>query len=128
MAKKQKTISKKTKTKKRKRSHCQVCPSTCCHDLAMMITRPQNKTDLNELSWYLHYDTVTICIRNHRWYLAIKGRCIYLTSGNLCKIYEKRPVRCRRHDPPDCERFGSWHDVVISTPEELTRYLKKRKK
>jgi len=75
------------------------------------------------MKWYLQYDTVSVAIRHHRWYLVVAGKCIYLDDHNLCTIYDRRPERCRRHRPPDCERFGAWYDTLITTPEELDAYL-----
>ncbi len=92
----------------------------------MMITKPKTETDVQELRWEVRFDTVSIFIRKHKWYLHVKGRCMYLTADNLCSIYDKRPRRCRQHNPPDCERCGPWYDVLITTPEELDEYLSER--
>lgn len=140
MVKRKKSIAAKRKKRQRVKDTdghdvvhgCYGCPSYCCHDLAMIITRPADRDEKDELKWQLQYDTVNICIRNHRWYILIKGRCIYLDKNNRCKIYDKRPDRCRRHNFPNCERTGKWYDTLISTPEELEAYLmhkvkKKRK-
>lgn len=102
---------------------CVECDAPCCRDITMLITRPRTKTDVNELTQYLHYDTAKVFIRNNKWYLTFEGRCIYLSKNNLCKKYRKRPSRCRRHNPPECERFALWYDVLISTPEDLEGYL-----
>ncbi len=107
---------------------CVECAAHCCHDLAMFITRPQTKADVEELEWYVRFDTVSIFIKNRRWHLQIKGRCIYLGDNKLCTIYEKRPALCRRHLPPECEHFGQWYDVLLKTPEDLRRYLEKEKR
>ncbi len=114
---------KQSGSKPRKGSVCKACSAPCCRNLAMMITKPRTRTDINELKWYLHFDTVDIFIRNHKWYLMIKGKCIYLNRNKLCKIYARRPQMCRRHQPPDCERFGKWYDILISTPDKLESYL-----
>ncbi len=116
------------KKKKTTVDMCSDCPAICCHDLALMITKPKSKEEISELKWEIMYDTVNVCIRNHKWYTLIKGRCIYLDKNNLCSNYNNRPGRCRRHNPPDCERYGGWYDVMISSPEELDDYLKNRKK
>ncbi len=118
----------KTMTKEEKRKICLDCPSLCCHDLAMPITKPRTKYELEEMRWQLRYDTVHVAIRNLRWHLVVKGRCIYLDDDNMCTIYQRRPQRCRRHNPPDCERFGPWYDTLITTPEDLDAYLKKEKR
>ncbi len=127
MAKKKHKGGKKPKTNE-SITECMKCPSICCHDLAIEITRPRTKHEIENYSWYLHFDTVNICIRRRRWYLEIKGRCIYLDDNNMCTIYEDRPKKCREHNPPDCERYGKWYDVKLSTPEDLFKYLKLKKK
>jgi Fe-S-cluster containining protein len=107
---------------------CRECNALCCRDLAMMTTRPRTRDEIDDLKWHLHYDTVNVCIRNHRWYIVVKGKCIYLSRNNLCKIYDRRPEKCRRHNAPECERFGSWYDLLIETPEGLERYLREGRK
>jgi len=89
----------------------------------MPINKPRTRFDIDELKWQLHYDTIHVAIRHHRWYLVVRGRCIYLDRNNMCKIYERRSQRCRNHKPPDCERFGLWYETLITTPEELEGYL-----
>ena len=116
------TVSGKSKDK------CIACPAPCCRNLAMMILKPRTRTDIEELRWYLHFDTVSIYIRNYRWYLLVQGNCIYLDENNLCTIYDRRPERCRRHPSADCEMTGEFYDVVINTPEELEDYLNRQKK
>jgi len=107
---------------------CNDCPALCCHDLVMPIEKPKTDQDVEELKWELQYDTVRCFVRSHRWYRLVKGRCIYLDRNNRCKIYARRPKRCREHKPPDCEFFGEFYDVMITTPEELDEYLAARKR
>ena len=117
----------KTKNKKIKdninENVCLACDAPCCRDITMLITKPRTKTEINELMQYLHFDTARIFIRNRKWYLMFAGKCIYLSKNNMCKKYTRRPARCRRHNPPDCERFEKYYDVLISTPEEFEEYL-----
>ena len=103
---------------------CQDCGAKCCHDLVMPIEKPKTDDDISELKWELQYDTVRVFIRSHRWYRLIQGRCIYLDANNRCTIYERRPRRCREMKPPDCEHFGEFWDVMITTPEELDEYFR----
>ena len=128
MAERKKAKGKQKKGNSGNGNVCMSCPAICCHDLAMMTTRPRTRDDIEDLKWHLHYDTVHVCIRNHRWYIMVKGRCIYLSRNNLCKRYESRPEKCRKHNPPECERFGSWYETLISTPEELENYLGRGRK
>lgn len=107
---------------------CRNCPALCCHGLVMPINKPRAADDIFELKWKLQYETVRVYVRSHRWYLLIEGRCTCLTRDNLCRIYAKRPRRCREHNPPECERYGKFYDALITTPEELEAYLARRKR
>jgi len=107
---------------------CKGCPARCCHTLLIPFKRPRTRSEIDYYKWHVQYDTVRIAIRSHRWYLAVEGRCMYLDEKNLCTIYDRRPEICRKHNPPDCERYGRWYDVIIETPEELESYLSTRKR
>ncbi|MBI4845750.1 MAG: YkgJ family cysteine cluster protein [Candidatus Omnitrophica bacterium] len=119
---------KKQKAKKTTHDDCHRCPAACCRDLAMAIGKPSTKAEIEDLKWQVRFNTVDVFIKSHHWYLRVKGRCIYLGRRNMCKIYEKRPLKCRLHRPPDCERFGEYHEVLIKTPEQLQEYLDSKKK
>jgi Fe-S-cluster containining protein len=121
MPKKGKNI---TSTKDKNGNVCIACEALCCRDVTMMITRPRTATEIDELLWYLNYDSAKIFIRNNRWYLSFDGTCRYLDKKNMCTIYEKRSRRCRSHNPPDCEKFAPWYDTLITSPEEFREYLK----
>lgn len=119
-----KTAKKKTGRKKQTtKTACGDCPAICCHNLSIIILKPKTKKEIEDLKWHIHYDTVQVYILNNRWHLYIKGKCRYLKRNKLCSIYEKRPSTCRRHNPPNCERFGEFYDTMLSTPEELDNYL-----
>jgi Fe-S-cluster containining protein len=109
------------------KSVCARCDALCCKNLSMGIGKPANRSEVEDLKWQLHFDTVQVYIRNHRWYQLIDGRCMYLSDDNRCTIYQDRPNMCRRHNPPECEFFGDFYDVMISTPDELEAYLRKRR-
>ncbi|MBU1043465.1 MAG: YkgJ family cysteine cluster protein [Candidatus Omnitrophica bacterium] len=107
---------------------CQECPAICCRDLAMIIGKPHTKEEIEDLKWQVRFDTVDIFIRQHHWYLRVKGKCMYLGKNNLCKIYADRPDKCKEHKAPNCERFGEYHEVLITTPDELVEYLDSKKR
>ena len=109
-------------------STCAKCPSLCCTNLSVWIGSPRTKAEIEDLKWQLQFDTVRIYIRNRRWYQLVEGRCMYLGDDYQCKIYERRPDKCRAHNPPNCEFFGKFYDVMISTPEELEAYLAKTRR
>ena len=117
----------KKKTKKNKKVNlCLKCDAVCCHNLATPLKKPRTKYDVEMLKWKLHFDTVSVFIKNKRWHLLVKGKCIYLGKDSLCVIYDKRPQVCRDHLSDHCELTGPWYDDLISTPEELLLYLKRK--
>lgn len=118
----------KKKFKKTTKKACAVCDAFCCRNLAMMIGRPENKKEVEDLKWQLHFDTVKVFIHSHRWYQWVEGECMYLADNGSCRIYATRPDKCKKHNPPDCEHFGKFYDTMISTPDELEKYLQKKKK
>lgn len=115
----------KAKTTDKDVNVCIKCPSLCCRDLTYTIKRPRTRADIDELKWDLQYDIVNVYIKNKRWHETFKGKCMYLADDNLCRIYDRRPKKCRDHTPPACEKFGKYYDVLIKSPEELENYLKK---
>lgn len=112
----------------RSNSLCNGCPAICCTNLAMPVDKPRNAEDREDLKWHLHYDTVRVIVRNRRWYLLVEGKCIYLDGNNLCTIYSNRPDKCRRHNPPSCEYYAGYYDVILNTPEDLERYFEEERK
>jgi len=107
---------------------CADCPGKCCHKLLVPFNKPRTQSDIDYYRWHLQYDTVSIAIRSHRWYMVVEGRCIYLDERDLCTVYEDRPDTCRDHNPPGCEHYGKWYDKRIKRPEQLEAYFEKEKK
>ena len=99
--------------KKTSKLDCTACAATCCYNLSMIIGKPANKAEIEDLKWQLHFDTVKVYIRNRRWYQWVEGKCIYLDANNLCKIYDTRPDKCRDHNPPKCELHGDFFDIIF---------------
>jgi len=107
--------------------YCRRCPAICCRNLAMSIGRPETKKEIEDLKWQLHFDTVKVYVHKHRWYQLVEGKCMYLSPENRCTIYDNRPQMCRKHNPPNCEIFGDYYDVIISNPDDLVQYLNRKK-
>ena len=112
----------------RRQPGCVGCPALCCKDLAINILKPRTRQEIEELKWQLQFDTVRVFIANKRWHMLVQGRCVYLSPNNLCTIYEDRPDKCRRHNPPHCERYGEFYDVMLETPDDLEAHLAREKR
>jgi len=106
---------------------CQKCDGACCKNLAMIIGRPINKKEVEDLKWQLQFDRVKVYIRNRRWHQLIESDCMYLTKDGRCKIYDQRPDRCRKYTQENCEYHGDFHDIMFETPQDLEDYLFKEK-
>jgi hypothetical protein len=108
---------------------CIKCDGRCCRDLAMPATRPRTRYDIDLMKWYLHFEGMKIFIKHHRWFILVDGsRCKHLNDQDLCSNYEKRMQVCREHNPPECELFGKFYDVMMTEPEDVEAYLNKTKK
>ncbi len=110
------------------KNECASCPALCCEGLTIDIKKPRDKEDVEILMWKLQYENVGVYILNKRWHLFVEGRCGYLDDNDLCTMYENRPDTCRRHNPPDCERYVDWYDTFFETPEELEQYMERERR
>lgn len=85
--------------------------------------------DVNDYAWILAHKNVSIHIEKKNWFLMVKSPCKYLSKGG-CKIYDRRPRICRKHDPADCEfDMKSEHEyddaeTVVACSDELIKYGK----
>lgn len=112
----------------KKHKECENCPSLCCKNLSIMITRPRTKGEVEGLMWQLHFKAVKVYIRKYKWYMLVDSKCMYLDGIGNCRIYNKRSKRCREHDPDICEYNGKWFDSIFHNPVDLQKYIKKNNK
>ena len=93
----------------------------------MPMDKPRTLDDIEDLKWHVQYDTVSVFISNRRWRLLVEGTCQYLGEDDLCTRYATRPEKCRKHNPPDCEFYGAFHDTMLKTPEEVDEYFRRER-
>jgi Fe-S-cluster containining protein len=85
-------------------SRCQdECQARCCRYITVQIDAPKRKIDLDELSWFLAHEHITVYVESRRWHVEMRTRCKYLTADNLCAVYETRPEVCRNYQTSSCE-------------------------
>jgi len=109
---------------------CQECDGACCRYVALEIDKPETKNDFENIRWYVAHRATTVFIEKKRWYICFRTRCNYLTEGNRCAMYQKRPNVCRRHGTSECE-FGSKtydYDLEFSTVEDVEEYYEEVKR
>ncbi len=120
---------KKPMAKRKKKPVCIKCEAPCCRNLAMPTTRPRTRYEIDLMKWYLHFDVMKVFIRHRQWFLLVDGcNCMYLDDDSMCMKYDERMDVFHDHNPPECERFGEFWDVLMTKPEELDEYLKPKRK
>ena len=114
---------------------CQKCAGLCCRYLALPIENPTTKNDYDDIRWYLAHEGISVFVEDGEWYINIASRCKYLTSENLCDIYETRPRICRGYKDGSCDyHSGDYgYELYFTSTEELDEYVarngsKKKKK
>jgi len=106
---------------------CQTCGAKCCQYFCFQIDEPDDFREFDDLRWYLCHEGISIHIDEGDWYISIENPCKMLTKGNLCSIYEDRPIICREYDPATCDHTGGdyEYDEEFTEPEQLEAYAKK---
>jgi len=107
-----------------KRDICRkVCKARCCRYVTVQIKAPKMKADFDELSWFLGHEHISVYFEGRRWHVELRTRCKHLNRGNLCSIYETRPLVCRSYDVEECEYPARpKHDLQFDTQEEFDRW------
>jgi len=103
------------------------CKSRCCRYITVVLPAPKRKADLDELSWFLAHENVSVYVEARRWHLEVQTPCRYLGSDNLCAVYEDRPEVCRDYEHDICEYPNRpRHALQFDTRESFDEWLEKR--
>jgi len=115
---------------KKKLITCEQCDALCCKSVAVEIDEPETKEDWDEIRWYLYHEDIIVYKDNDGdWLVEFQTNCKQLDKDEKCKIYEKRPKICRKHDLESCQMNGE-DDIgkpVFKTVEDLNKYLEEQK-
>ncbi len=109
---------------------CSECGGSCCRYVAVEIDKPTNKTDYDNIRWYLVHRNVGVFIdHNKKWFIEFRSDCEHLTDAGACGIYKKRPKICRDHGnyEGECEYYDNPYHEYFSTENDFLKYLKARK-
>jgi len=110
---------------------CEECDGKCCRYIATEIDEPETKEDWDEIKWFLYHENVVVYKDNDKeWIVEFRTRCKNLDENNQCKIYDKRPQKCRDHEAESCEVNGDGKlgDPVFRNIKDVDEYLEKQKK
>ncbi len=107
---------------------CKDCNGDCCRKLAVQIDTPKTKRDFEDIKWYLYHEGISVYIDNEGdWLVQLPSRCTHLKRDGKCAIYERRPPVCREAKVSECERNIKETRVLFSKPEDIEKYLKKKR-
>ena len=87
-----------------KKVSCNKCAGLCCRYFALPIETPDEKSDYDDIRWYLCHKSTTVFVEDGDWYINIKNKCKHLSEKeHKCKIYNTRPKICRGYKTADCD-------------------------
>jgi len=107
---------------------CQECGAKCCTYFCFEIDEPDSYAEFEDVRWYLCHEDVSVHIDEGDWYISIQNRCKMLMDGLRCRIYDSRPLICRKYDLDECDHTGGdyGYDALFETPEDLEKYARKK--
>ena len=107
---------------------CKECGAKCCRYFCFEIDEPDTYEEFEDIRWFLMHEGVTVHMdEDDDWYISIDNRCKMLGPDNRCKIYDDRPIICRRYDMSECDHSGGDYEyqVEFHTPEDVEAYARK---
>ncbi|MBN2446564.1 MAG: YkgJ family cysteine cluster protein [Phycisphaerae bacterium] len=82
---------------------CEHCVGYCCRHIALPIEEPTDRSDFDDIRWYLLHEGVTVFVEDGEWYIHIETPCRHLQADHLCGTYETRPQICRDYTTENCD-------------------------
>ena len=106
---------------------CLKCGSKCCKYFCFQIDEPESYDEFEDVRWYLCHEGVSVHIDEGTWFISIMNVCRMLEDNGECRIYEDRPLICRKYDQANCDHTqGDYgYDELFETPESLDAYARK---
>ena len=109
--------------------NCDEC-SDCCKYLVIEVDKPTCKKDYSDFMWYLYHKDISLFIdHDNSWNLEIRNICESLDKNGKCKVYDERPVICRKYEHENCTTHskGDYFKAKFDTVDQLKKYLDRKK-
>jgi uncharacterized protein len=106
---------------------CRKCTGLCCRYFALPLDKPKEKSDFEDIRWYLCHKDVTVFVEKGDWYLNIKNKCRHISEkDHRCRIYETRPKICRKYRHADCDYTDGQYDYELhfTDDKQMQEYIK----
>ncbi len=106
---------------------CRECGGKCCQYFCFQIDEPDSFEEFDDIRWFLLHEDITVHVDEGDWYISIANRCKALAEDGRCKLYEDRPLICRRYTMDTCDfTSGDYgYEDHFRTPEDIEAYAKK---
>ncbi len=117
----------KSKPTKLKKTLCAKCTGLCCRYFALPIETPEDKSDYEDIRWYLCHEHTSVFVEDGDWYINIQNKCKHLSENDYrCQIYNTRPTLCRSYSEKDCDMTeGDYdYDLHFTSDEQMQEYIK----
>ncbi len=105
---------------------CEHCTGTCCRYIALPIETPEDRSDFEDMRWYLIHENVSVFVEDGEWFISFQTRCRHLQPDHHCGIYATRPKICRSYTTDNCDYhsgdYGWEHH--FTNPEHLDEYVR----
>lgn len=105
---------------------CEHCTAVCCRYIALPIETPTERSDFDDIRWYLLHEGVQVFVEDGDWYIYVATQCRHLQGDYRCGIYERRPNICRKYTTDNCDYhsgdYGWEHHFTC--PEHLDEYVR----
>jgi Fe-S-cluster containining protein len=106
---------------------CEDCAGMCCRYFAMQIDTPEDKSDFEDIRWYLAHENVSVFVEDGSWFANIKNKCRHLSEDNhKCMNYDNRPPICRKYNTENCD-FTSHeyqYELHFTDDRQMAEYIK----
>ena len=108
------------------KSQCVKCNGLCCRYVALPIEKPKEKSDYDDIKWFLCHENITVFVEDGDWYINIKNKCRHLKKDNRCVNYENRPNICRKYRHSDCDFTEGEYDYELhfTDDKQMEEYIK----
>jgi Fe-S-cluster containining protein len=107
---------------------CEHCTAACCRYVALPIETPTERSDFDDIRWYLLHENISVFVEDGDWYISMQTSCRHIAPDGRCLIYPRRPRICRKYTTENCDYHSGdygW-EAHFTCPEHLEEYLRAR--
>lgn len=111
---------------------CEKCGAMCCRYVIIEIDEPEDRSDLEDIRWYLCHKNVKVYTNEGDWYVEFVADCRFIGEDQKCMNYDGRPRVCREHGFEDGDELlcqgvvGDYdHDEEFTSLEQFEEFIEK---